>query len=877
MKGSEIRQLFIDYFRERGHSVLPSSSLIPREDPTLLFTNAGMVQFKSFFLDPDSSPYKRVVTVQKCLRAGGKHNDLENVGRTARHHTFFEMLGNFSFGDYFKREAIIWAWEFLTEWLRLPQDKLLVSVYEKDDVAPVIWEKDVGIKPERIFRGGERDNFWQMADTGPCGPCSEILIDQGEDVGCGRPDCAPGCDCDRFLELWNLVFMQYERAVNGRPTPLPRPCIDTGMGIERLSAVFQGKKSSFHSDLFIPIIREIEGISKRAYGKEHRTDVSINVIADHIRAIAFMLAEGLMPSNEGRGYVLRRIIRRAARHGFMLGIDKPFLYKVIDSAISIMSPSYPQLSEDVKRIRRILKFEEERFSHTLSSGMSILEEIMKGLKIGGEKVIPGTELFRLYDTYGFPLDLTMDIAKDSGLLVDEQGFKKEMDAQRLRARASWVVGDVAISEVYKRLLKEAQTEFLGYETLRTEGTVLAVMKNGTLLDEAKEGDRVEIVLNKTPFYGEAGGQVGDKGLLSSDGLRIEVIDAKKIGEVISHISIIKKGTVKKGMKVFASVDEERRRAIMRNHTATHLLQSALRDVLGDHVKQAGSLVEPERLRFDFTHFSPMEEGEIEKAERIVNEKIMENILIETSIMGIDDAVGSGAIALFGERYGEDVRVVRAGEFSAELCGGTHCKATGEIGLFKIISEGSVASGIRRIEALTGIEALEFMRQEGEELKKVAAMLKVERLRVSERLKKIIDSAKLLEKEIGRLKGRALTGKVEDILQNVVRVDNIKVLSQRIDGYDIKALRNLADTLRDRIGSGVVVLGSVFDAQVSYVAMVTKDLTSRLDAGEILRAMTGGKGGGRANMAQGGTRDIEVIDKTLEAVYDVIKLKVKSKK
>lgn len=886
MKGSEIREVFIDYFRGKGHKILPSSSLIPRDDPTLLFTNAGMVQFKSFFLNPQAAPYKRVATVQKCLRAGGKHNDLENVGRTRRHHTFFEMLGNFSFGDYFKKEAIIWAWEFMTEWMKLPEDKLLVAVYEKDDESAIIWQREAGIKPERIFRGGEKDNFWQMADTGPCGPCSEILIDQGIEMGCGKPDCAPGCDCDRFLELWNLVFMQYERDTDGKLTPLPRPCIDTGMGLERLGAVLQGKHSNFHTELFMPIIEEIEGISKKTYGKGHNTDVSINVIADHIRAVAFMLAEGLMPSNEGRGYVLRRIIRRAARHGFMLGIDEPFLYKVIDSVSGIMSSSYPELLEEARRIKRVLKFEEERFSHTLTSGMSILNELIRGLKASGENTIPGVELFKLYDTYGFPLDLARDIAEDNALTIDEQGFEKEMETQKVRARASWAGGDTGIAEIYRKLLREAgPTEFLGYETLKAEGTILAVIKDGALVVEAKEGDEVEIILNKSPFYGESGGQVGDKGVLSGEALRIEVTDTKKIDEIISHICIIRRGVVNAGIRVYTSVDEERRKAIMRNHTATHLLQSALRAVLGDHVKQAGSLVEQERLRFDFTHFSPLKEREIEEVERIVNEKIMENMSVEASTMSIDDAIGSGAIALFGERYGEKVRVVRAGDFSAELCGGTHCSATGEIGLFKIVSEGSVASGIRRIEALTGTGALEFVRAEEEELKKVAGLLKVSAsltrkgekvLRVAERLEKSITHTKLLEKELERLKGKALVGKADAILQNVVMVNNIKVLSCRIDGYDSKTLRDLADKLRDKMGSGILVLGSVLNGEVSYVAMVTKDLTPRLNAGEILKVITGGKGGGRADMAQGGAKDVEGIDEALESVYDIIKKQVRTK-
>ncbi|MBI4653703.1 MAG: alanine--tRNA ligase [Nitrospirae bacterium] len=876
MKSSETRQIFIDFFQKKGHAHLPSLSLIPKDDPTLLFTNAGMVQFKSNLLAPETAPYKRAVTVQKCMRAGGKHNDLENVGRTARHHTFFEMLGNFSFGDYFKKEAIIWAWEFMTERLKLSKDKLIVSVYEKDDDAALIWQKEIGIKTEKIFRGGEKDNFWQMGDTGPCGPCSEILIDQGAGVGCGKPDCAPGCDCDRFLELWNLVFMQYEKDVSGKLTPLPKPCIDTGMGLERLSAVLQGKHSNFHSDLFMLIIKEVEGISKKTYGKNHNADVSINVIADHIRAIAFILSEGLMPSNEGRGYVLRRVIRRAARHGLMLGITEPFLYKVIDSVFNIMSESYPELLENTKRTKQILKFEEERFSHTLSAGTLILDEIIRGLKSSGENTIPGSELFKLYDTYGFPIDLARDTARDHEIAVDEKGFEKEMQIQKTRARASWVGAEAAIAEIYKKLLKETcPTKFSGYETMSAEGTVKAVIKNGISVDEAKEGDEVEIVLNETPFYGESGGQVGDKGVIKAEALRIEVKDTKKINEIISHVCLIKKGVVKTGMKVYALVDNEERKATMRNHTATHLLQSALRHVLGEHVKQAGSLVEPERLRFDFTHFSPMEDREIQEVEDIVNEKIMENLPVKTSLMSIDDAIGSGAIALFGEKYGEEVRVVKAGDFTSELCGGTHCSATGEIGLFKIISEGSVAAGIRRIEATTGTQALGLVRAEENELKSVAQLLKVKELNASERLKKFIADIKSLEKELERLKSKAIAGKADTVLSNVITVGNINVLSQRIDGYDMKALRQFGDTLKDKIGSGILVLGSVLDSQVSYVTMVTKDLTAHFNAGEILRAVTGGKGGGRPDMAQGGTKDVEGIDKALKSVYDVVKRQVKT--
>ncbi|MBI4686662.1 MAG: alanine--tRNA ligase [Nitrospirae bacterium] len=876
MFSKEIRQTFIDFFREKGHELIASSSLIPKDDPTLLFTNAGMVQFKSIFLEPASAKYKRAVTVQKCMRAGGKHNDLENVGRTARHHTFFEMLGNFSFGDYFKKEAILFAWELLTERYKFPKERLWVSVYEQDDEAEKLWKELTGISPSRIVRLGAKDNFWQMGDTGPCGPCSEILIDQGEDVGCKRPDCKVGCDCDRYLEIWNLVFMQYEKDASGKLTPLPKPCIDTGMGIERLSAVLQGRHSNFQSDLFTPIIRHVEDISKKAYGKNHDTDVSMNVIADHIRAVAFILSDGLLPSNEGRGYVLRRVIRRAARHGFMLGIEDPFLHKVIDSVYEIMSDSYPELLEDTKRVKKILKLEEERFSHTLSSGMSILNELIEGLKTKGEDAISGAELFKLYDTYGFPLDIAKDISEDKGIKIDEAGFEKEMDAQKTRARASWVGGEAGVSDIYKRLLKETgPTMFAGYEAVRADGTVMALIKNGELIDEAKAEEEIEIILDKTPFYGESGGQAGDKGTIRAAGLKVEITNTKKISGIISHIGTIKRGSIKKGLNITASVDEESRRSAMRNHTATHLLHAALRQALGDHVKQAGSLVEAERLRFDFTHFSPMEEKELLEVEDIVNEKIMGNLPVNTSLMNIDEAVGSGAIALFGEKYGEKVRVVKAGDFSSELCGGTHCRATGEIGIFKIIAEGSVAAGIRRIEALTGSSALQFVKAEEEELRKAADLLKVKELNVSERLKRLIDDAKAQEKELEKLKSKAILGRADTILSNIVNIDNIKVLTKRIDGYDMKALRELGDKLRDKIGSGVLVLGSVLDGQVSYVSIVTKDLLSQFNAGNILKAVTGGKGGGRPDMAQGGTKDTEGVDKALNLVYDLVRKTVTS--
>ncbi len=874
MESKKIRQLFLDFFREKGHEVLPGSPLLPKDDPSLLFTNAGMVQFKSVFLGHESRPCARAVTVQKCLRAGGKHNDLENVGRTARHHTFFEMLGNFSFGDYFKKEAAEWAWEFLTESLGLPEDKLLITIYEKDDEAGDIWRKDVGVPAEQIFRLGEKDNFWQMGDTGPCGPCSEILIDRGPGLGCGRPDCRVGCDCDRYLEIWNLVFMQYNRDSSGKLTPLPKPSIDTGMGLERLSAALQGKANNFDTDLFIPIIRNVEDISGKRYGSDSATDVSMRVIADHIRSAAFVLSEGLTPSNEGRGYVLRRIIRRAARHGFMLGIEGPFLYNLLDTVYEMMSAPYPELLENTQMSKKILRFEEERFAHTLSSGMTVLDKLINEIKSSGRDTIPGSELFKLHDTYGFPLDLARDIAEDNMLKIDQKGFNEEMELQKIRARASWVGGEEEVSELYREIRSRfGPTEFLGYETLTAEGVVNALIKDGVLVEEAKQGAEVEIIVDKTPFYGESGGQAGDNGVIKTESLKIGIEDTRKFNNIIIHTGTVKKGVLRRGDTVLLSVNEDRRKAIRRNHTATHLLHAALKAVLGDHIKQAGSLVAPEKLRFDFTHFSAVDTRELNEVENIVNEKIIENLPVEVSGTSLDEAVASGVTALFGEKYGENVRVVRAGDFSAELCGGTHCHATGETGPFKIISEGSAAASIRRIEAVTGFAALELIRQRETELKKAADLLRVGELHVAEKIAKIIDDLKQRERELERIKHRTATEDVGKILEKAVEIDSIKVLAHKTGGLDMKALRHLADTLKNRIGSGVIVLGSASDGQAYYVSAVTKDLVPRLNAGEILKAVTGGKGGGRPDMAQGGTKDAAGLDKAISSVSDIIKKRI----
>ena len=871
MKSSEVRRAFLDYFRSKGHTIVPSAPLIPMHDPTLLFVNAGMVQFKTYFLGQEKSPYSRAASCQRCLRAGGKHSDLENVGHTTRHHTFFEMLGNFSFGDYFKKEAILFGWELLTEWFKLPQEKLWVSVYKEDNEAARLWFDFVGIPEERIVRLGARDNFWQMADTGPCGPCSEIIIDQGSEIGCGKSDCTVGCECGRFLELWNLVFMQYNRDASGVLTPLPSPSIDTGMGLERISAVLQGKITNFDSDVFRPVISAIEFHTKRAYGRDKETDSSMRVIADHIRAIVFLLSEGLMPSNEGRGYVLRRIIRRASRHSRLLNMHEPFLYALVGSVIDLMGDVYPEIVEERERTEKLLKIEEERFERTIEMGMTIFDEILSRVKKSGTDIIPGEEVFRLYDTYGFPLDLARDIAMDDGLKIDEETFHREMEIQRERARASWVGEDEAVASIYRELISEiGETEFIGYEALESESIIKAVLKDGKLIKEASEGEEVEVFLDKTPFYGESGGQVGDKGDMTGDHFRATVVETKKpLDSFHSHFVRIKKGKLRVWDKVKCRVDSEKRMATMRNHTATHLLHSALRSVLGDHLKQAGSLVSPEKLRFDFTHFSALNEEETETVEKLVNEKVLEDLPVVTSVMDIKTAVESGAIALFGEKYGKTVRVVKAPGFTSELCGGTHCKATGEIGLFVILSESSVASGIRRMEALTGNSAFRYLKETKSELDSLKAMLKTET--PVERVEKLLKNIRTFEKEIQKLK----TGSkdvISEALKGAKELKGIKVVKVRHDGLNPEELRNLADNIKDRLQSGIIVVSSVSDGKAAIVCMVTKDLKDKYHAGEIMKRISkiaGGSGGGKPEMAQGGTKEIEKLEEALDSVYDIV--------
>ncbi|MHB8173090.1 MAG: alanine--tRNA ligase [Nitrospirota bacterium] len=875
MTASKLRQAFIDYFVSKGHSHVKSSSLIPEKDPTLIFTNAGMVQFKSVFLGEEKRDYFRAVTAQKCVRAGGKHNDLENVGRTARHHTFFEMLGNFSFGDYFKKDAIKFAWELLTEVYKLPKGKLWVTVYKDDDEAYNLWKDMIGVPEERILRLGEKDNFWQMADTGPCGPCSEILIDQGEDFSCG-PDCGIGrCDCDRYLEIWNLVFMQFDRDIKGNLHPLPKPSIDTGMGLERLTAVVQGKRSNYETDLFLPLIHAVADTAGISYGDDPHRDVSMRVIADHLRAMSFLIAEGVIPSNEGRGYVLRRVMRRAMRHGKLLGLDKPFLYRLTGNVVDMMGGVYPELKDSREYIARLVLVEEERFIGTLEYGTKMLEEIIKAARAKGSDTLPGDELFKLYDTYGFPMDLVNDTAVEQGLGLDMEGYERAMEAQKAKAKAAQAsFGEERVKEVYRQAFeKTGPTAFTGYEAAEGEGRVLALIKAGKLVESAQEGDEAEIILDKTPFYAESGGQVGDRGALYSDGARFEVLDTvKPLPRLHVHRGKLERGTVKVGDKISCKVDDKLRRATERNHTATHLLHAVLRYLLGDHVKQSGSLVAPDRLRFDFTHFAPLTAHEKERVEELMNEKILEGISMTVEEMDIALALKTGAMALFGEKYGDRVRVVKVGDFSRELCGGTHLDNTARIGLFKLVSESGVAAGVRRIEAVTGFGAYQLVKEREKELVETAAIMKAPDLKsVSERVKKLSDEARELKKQLRDARGKSVGA---DPLKSdrLKVVGGINVLSWLEEDKDMEELRAMGDTLRDKLGSGVVVLGSAKDEKVSLVCMVTKDLLDRIKAGDIIKETArtvGGGGGGRPDMAQAGGKDPSKLPEALELVYGIV--------
>ncbi|MFH1481757.1 MAG: alanine--tRNA ligase [Pseudomonadota bacterium] len=876
MEFKEIRAKFLDFFMARGHEIVASSSLIPRDDATLMFTNAGMVQFKGLFLGEEKRGYTRVASSQKCVRAGGKHNDLENVGYTARHHTFFEMLGNFSFGDYFKREAISWAWELLTEGYKLPSHHLWVSVFRDDEEAYRIWENEIGIPSGRIVRLGEKDNFWAMGETGPCGPCSEILIDQGEAMSCGKPDCAPGCDCDRYLEIWNLVFTQFDRSPQGDLLPLPKPNIDTGMGLERLTAVVQGVTSNYDTDIFTPIIHGIEELSERHYGEDNKQDVSFRVIADHARAAAFLIGDGIMPSNEGRGYVLRRIIRRAIRFGQVLGLNDPFLHLVADRIVDIMGHDYGELFSSRSFIQSVVINEEKRFVDTLHYGMKVLQDNLDQLRARGSDTIQGDLAFKLYDTYGLSVDILEDVAREEGLKIDMNAYNQAMADRRARSQQSWKgSGEEEVPETYRRLISKGfPSLFLGYEKTASEAKITAILVAGKEVYSAHEGDEVEVLLDRTPFYGESGGQVGDVGCMFSDGMRFKVNDTRKFGQdLIIHKGKIEKGTLSSGDKIDARVDEEKRKATAGNHTATHLLHAALREILGDHVKQAGSLVGPDRLRFDFSHFSQVSQERLKEVEDLVNHHIRENFPSVIEEMKKEEAMKTGAMAIFEERYGERVRLVRIGDgISMELCGGTHTARTGDIGLFRIISESAVGANMRRIEVLTGEAALRWVQRQDEDLKSISVILKTTPEQIKERVERLLREQRQLEKENQGLRAKILHRRSEDLLSGIREIKGVKVLVRELEADSPQALREFADQIKEKLDSGIIVLGSSKGGKAMLTCVVTQDLVGRFKAGDIigrLAKLVGGKGGGRADMAQGGGSNPQDLASALESAYQIV--------
>jgi len=861
MKSAEIREAFLRFFEEQGHTRVPSSSLIPGNDPTLLFTNAGMNQFKDCFLGQEKRAYTRATSSQKCVRAGGKNSDLENVGYTARHHTFFEMLGNFSFGDYFKKDAITFAWTFLTGVLKLPKEKLWVTVYATDDEAYDIWTKEIGVPVERMIRIGDNkgapyasDNFWTMGDTGPCGPCTEIFYDHGADIW-GGPPGSPEEDGDRYIEIWNNVFMQFNRTADGVLHPLPAPSVDTGMGLERISAVMQHVHSNYEIDLFTNLL----SASAAAIGCANESQSSLKVVSDHIRSCGFLIADGVLPSNEGRGYVLRRIIRRACRHGNKLGATGSFFYKIVAALVAEMGDAFPELKQQQSNIERVLKAEEEQFSKTLEHGLKILEQDLAELK---GTVVPGDVVFKLYDTYGFPMDLTADIARERELTIDEAGFEREMEAQRVRARSASSFG-----LDYNTLVKvDVPTEFTGYKATVGAARIVAIYKDGKSVDVLSEGEEAVVVLDQTPFYAESGGQVGDCGFLSSTSGRFEVRDTTKTGGAFLHHGVLVLGNLTVGAPVDTQVDADVRHATALNHSATHLLHAALRQVLGEHVQQKGSLVDSQRLRFDFSHFEAIKPEQIKALEDIVNAEIRKNSPVETEETDIETAKAKGAMALFGEKYGDNVRVLSmGGDFSVELCGGIHANRTGDIALLKIISEGGVASGVRRIEAVTGAAALAYLNAAEEQLKEAASLVKGSRDNLIDKLSAVLERNRALEKQLEQLQAKAASAAGDDLSASAVDVKDVKVLAARLDGQDGKALLALVDQLKNKLGRAVILLGSVHEEKVVLVAGVTKDLTGQLKAGDLMKqaaAAVGGKGGGRPDMAQGGGVDASALDAAL---------------
>ncbi|MBK9111395.1 MAG: alanine--tRNA ligase [Nitrospira sp.] len=865
---NDLRRAFIQYFEQQGHRAVPSAPLIPQADPTLLFTNAGMNQFKRVFLGEETRAYNRAVTVQKCLRAGGKHNDLENVGYTRRHHTFFEMLGNFSFGDYFKEDAIRFGWEFLTSVVGLSKDRMWITIFREDDEADRLWRK-IGVSPSRIVRCGEKDNFWQMADTGPCGPCSELHFDQGPSV---PGDATPNGEGDRVIEIWNLVFMQFNRDSAGTLNPLPKPSIDTGMGLERLTAVAQGRLSNYDSDLFAPLLAAIGGRAGAEYGAVEQADRSMRVIADHLRAITFLMADGVLPSNEGRGYVLRRILRRAARHGRLLGITEPFLHELTATVVEQMGEAYHELRPAAGTVAEATRGEEERFIATLDQGLPILNDMLTKVRASGQNMLSGTEIFKLYDTYGFPMDLIAEACREQDIRLDETGFEAAIEEQRTRARKTGgFEGETArpaLSEVAARV---GTTAFVGYEHLNSEGVVQALLKGDRLVKDAREGDDIEVVLDVTPFYAEGGGQAGDQGLLTGPDGRVEIRETTRpVPTLIVHKGVVTSGSIREGERLQLSVNRRTRHDAARNHTATHLVHAALRDLLGPHVKQYGSLVAPNRLRFDFAHFRPLASRDIDEIESIVNEQVRQDQPVQTDVMGVQEAVAGGALAFFGDKYGDQVRVVHIDTFSKELCGGTHCRRTGEIGLFRIVSESGVAAGVRRIECLTGSGALDSLKRLEADVRELSDLLKVAPGEVVARTRKLSEQLKEKERELAEVKLKMASTSSGDAQAREIK--GVQVHAQRTDGLDVNGMRALADQLRDKLRSGVVALGAANDGKVSLLVVVTKDLVGRLKAGELIKEMAtevGGTGGGRPEMAQAGGKNPEGLGTALEKVFGLV--------
>ncbi|MXW22651.1 MAG: alanine--tRNA ligase [Candidatus Dadabacteria bacterium] len=873
MKGYDVRREFIEYFSERGHEPVRSSTLIPENDPTLLFTNAGMVQFKNVFTGAETRDFERAVSSQKCLRAGGKHNDLDNVGYTARHHTFFEMLGNFSFGDYFKEGAISYGWDLITNVYGLPKKKLWVTVYQDDDEAFDIWNKNIGVPKKKIVRMGEKDNFWSMGDTGPCGPCSEILIDQGESFGCGKPRCAVGCECDRYLELWNLVFMQFERDEKGEMTPLPRPSIDTGLGLERLTAVLQGVPSNYETDLLRGVINRIEELSGKEYSADRSTEVAMRVIADHSRALAFLISDGVFPSNEGRGYVLRRILRRAVRHSKFLGIDEPFVYRVLPAVEGIMGEAYPEIREKGDFVSQVVKSEEERFLETVDRGLELLNQEIS--KLGKKKKLSGKVVFSLYDTYGFPVDLTEDITRNEGIEIDLQGFEKEMEKQRTKSRkARGGGGETDLASLLLELAGETTTEFVGYKTLSSDSVITGIISRGEISQTAQEGQEAQILTDVTPFYGESGGQTGDRGEIAGQGFQAKVLDTKKLTPTLFfHNVLVERGEVRVGEGVRMEVDPVFRQGVMAHHTSTHVLHAVLKEILGTHVNQAGSFVGPDRLRFDFSHYSSIERKELDSIEQIINERIRrDDAVVTKEDVSYDEAIKDGATAIFEEKYGDRVRVVTIGDYSKELCGGTHVRASGEIGMMKIVSESASSAGVRRIEAVSGQAAWNYMKGQENILNKFSSALNAPTSELLSRLAGVVDENARLQAEIESFRAKTISETATGLIDKIENVGGINLLRVKVSVSKPAELRSLWDYLKGRMSNGVALLVAERGGQVFILVGITKDIVGRYHAGKLvseLAGIVGGKGGGGGEMAQAGGNMPGNIPKMLNYLEELI--------